>query len=77
MSVHADAPLLSVRDLHKSFASLHGRVKVLNGVAFDLAAGSTLALVGELVSATGAALASVAPGVNRDSCCAWVMTSSG
>ena len=47
MSVRADAPLLSVRDLHKTFASRHGRVKVLKGVAFDLAAGSTLALVGE------------------------------
>ncbi len=47
MSARVDAPLLSVRDLHKTFASRHGRVTVLNGVAFDLAAGSTLALVGE------------------------------
>jgi peptide/nickel transport system ATP-binding protein len=47
MSAGVDAPLLSVRDLHKTFASRQGRVAVLNGVAFDLAAGSTLALVGE------------------------------
>ncbi len=47
MSVSVDAPLLSVRDLHKTFATRHGRMTVLNGVAFDLAAGSTLALVGE------------------------------
>jgi peptide/nickel transport system ATP-binding protein len=47
MGVSMEAPLLSVRDLHKTFASRHGRVTVLNGVAFDLAAGSTLALVGE------------------------------
>ncbi len=47
MSLRVDAPLLSVRDLHKTFESRHGRVTVLRGVAFDLAAGSTLALVGE------------------------------
>jgi oligopeptide/dipeptide ABC transporter ATP-binding protein len=47
MSASAPAPLLSVRDLHKTFASRSGRVAVLRGVAFDLAAGSTLALVGE------------------------------
>ena len=47
MSARPEEPLLSVRDLHKTFASRQGRVPVLNGVAFDLAAGSTLALVGE------------------------------
>ncbi|MDL2718571.1 MAG: ABC transporter ATP-binding protein, partial [Acidobacteriota bacterium] len=39
--------LLSVRDLHKTFALGNRRVAILNGVGFDLAAGSTLALVGE------------------------------
>jgi oligopeptide/dipeptide ABC transporter ATP-binding protein len=47
MNASAPAPLLSVRDLHKTFASRSGRVTALHGVAFDLAAGSTLALVGE------------------------------
>jgi peptide/nickel transport system ATP-binding protein len=41
------APLLSVRDLYKSFATRSGPVAALRGVAFDVAAGSTLALVGE------------------------------
>ncbi|WP_375261516.1 ABC transporter ATP-binding protein [Palleronia sp.] len=40
-------PLLSVRELHKSFASADGPVPVLRGVSFDLAAGRTLALTGE------------------------------
>jgi peptide/nickel transport system ATP-binding protein len=47
MSASVDAPLLSVRDLHKTFATRQGGLAVVNGVAFDLAAGSTLALVGE------------------------------
>jgi oligopeptide/dipeptide ABC transporter ATP-binding protein len=47
MSARVVEPLLSVRDLHKSFPIRHGRMNVLNGVAFDLAAGTTLALVGE------------------------------
>jgi oligopeptide/dipeptide ABC transporter ATP-binding protein len=47
MTAGAPAPLLSVRDLHKTFPSKSGRVTALHGVAFDLAAGSTLALVGE------------------------------
>ncbi|MEO8585348.1 MAG: ABC transporter ATP-binding protein [Acidobacteriota bacterium] len=47
MSAGADAPLLSVRDLHKTFVLGNRRVAVLNGVGFDLSAGSTLALVGE------------------------------
>ena len=47
MSASPPAPLLSVRDLHKTFASRAGPVTALHGVGFDLAAGSTLALVGE------------------------------
>ena len=38
-----DAPLLEVRDLHKSF----GAVKALNGVSFTLNPGECLAIVGE------------------------------
>ncbi len=46
-------PLLAVRDLYKSFVEAGGplrsetRVAAVNGVSFDLPAGSTLALVGE------------------------------
>jgi oligopeptide/dipeptide ABC transporter ATP-binding protein len=47
MSASPAVPLLSVRDLHKTFTSRTGPVSVLHGVCFDLAAGSTLALVGE------------------------------
>ncbi|HSB64182.1 MAG TPA: ABC transporter ATP-binding protein [Thermoanaerobaculia bacterium] len=47
MSASQPAPLLSVRDLHKTFASSAGPVTALKGVGFDLAAGSTLAIVGE------------------------------
>lgn len=48
-----DEPLLSVRDLHRTFELRRGllapavRVAAVNGVAFDLHAGRTLALVGE------------------------------
>ena len=49
----SDEPLLSVRDLHKTFAEGNGplrrpvRVAAVAGVSFDLPAGTTLALVGE------------------------------
>ena len=49
----AAAPLLSVRDLHRSFPVARGvlgapaRVGAVNGVAFNLFPGRTLALVGE------------------------------
>ncbi|MFI5180262.1 MAG: oligopeptide/dipeptide ABC transporter ATP-binding protein [Thermoanaerobaculia bacterium] len=48
-----DTPLLSVRDLHRAFLDARGpfrsatRIPVVNGVSFDLPAGTTLALVGE------------------------------
>ncbi len=46
-------PLLSVRDLHKTFVERGGplrretRVAAVSGVSFDLQAGATLALIGE------------------------------
>jgi peptide/nickel transport system ATP-binding protein len=49
----AEEPLLSVRDLHKTFVRRGGlfgppaRIAAVNGVAFDLPAAKTLALVGE------------------------------
>lgn len=39
--------LLKVNDLFVSFETLHGRVKVLDGVSFDVAAGEIVALIGE------------------------------
>jgi oligopeptide/dipeptide ABC transporter ATP-binding protein len=47
MSAGPPAPLLSVNDLHKTFVTGASRVTALRGIAFDLAAGETLALVGE------------------------------
>ena len=42
-----DAPLLAVQDLTVSFATLRGRMRVLDGVGFDVARGEVLGLVGE------------------------------
>jgi peptide/nickel transport system ATP-binding protein/oligopeptide transport system ATP-binding protein len=39
--------ILSVRDLAKHYASRHGPVRAVDGVSFTIAAGETLALVGE------------------------------
>ncbi|MFT3850736.1 MAG: dipeptide ABC transporter ATP-binding protein [Propionivibrio sp.] len=49
MSLPADdlKPLLSVRDLRVGFASGHGVLEAVSGVSFDVAAGGTLALLGE------------------------------
>lgn len=39
--------LLEIRDLHKTFPSRHGPVHAVRGVDFEVAAGETVALVGE------------------------------
>src|SRR5256885_16775358 len=56
-----DAPLLAVQDLTVSFATLRGRMRVLDGVGFDVARGEVLGLVGE----SGSGEAVTAPSVLR------------
>ncbi|MFF2521700.1 ABC transporter ATP-binding protein [Streptomyces liangshanensis] len=43
----AGGPLLEVRDLHVEFATRGGVVKAVNGVNYSVAAGETLAVLGE------------------------------
>jgi peptide/nickel transport system ATP-binding protein len=44
---HADAPILSVRDLKTHFTMDEGVVKAVDGVSFDVQAGQTFGIVGE------------------------------
>jgi peptide/nickel transport system ATP-binding protein len=54
----ADAPLLSVRDLHVTFPSEAGPVRAVRGVDWDVRAGEVLGIVGE--SGSGKSVSSLA-----------------
>ncbi|MFD3442553.1 ABC transporter ATP-binding protein [Streptomyces sp. NPDC058685] len=47
VETRADAPLLEVRDLHVEFHTRDGVAKAVNGVAYTVAEGETLAVLGE------------------------------
>lgn len=46
-AIEADSPVLSLRDLRKAFGGKSHSVRAVDGVSLDIAAGETLALVGE------------------------------
>ncbi len=45
--IHADSPLLQVRNLRTEFATDQGQVSAVDGISFSIFPGQTLALVGE------------------------------
>ncbi|MCA1777248.1 MAG: ABC transporter ATP-binding protein, partial [Loktanella sp.] len=47
MTVSADRPLLSVRDLRTYFHTFSGTVKAVDSVNFDIGQGEVMGLVGE------------------------------